>query len=968
MGRDGLARSEHRIVHAGRGSDGRDAWRRDPRTLHLAAMDTRPAVISCRTLPALLVAVAAAAATAPAQPARSRPPRRAAASGPARSARPPAHDLDDFDAPGDMDDLSRQLWTTGRRALPYDAAVRYARRMQRRTEAHAGVDARAGAAELPTGWAIAPAGTQLPTGRLPFEAVAFAGRVVVLNTGYYPGEPQPLTVVDARAAGRATTRTIPLGALYPAARVGGDGALYVSGGDDRAVWRVDTAFAARKLPVGGYAAGLAPLDAAAFGPGRLAVAYLVATDSTGPTGAGRVALLNAATGRVEAELPAGHYPTAVESVGDRVYVLATGDHALRVYARDTTRGGALALRRTLAVGRSPVATCRWGEGAGARLFVVNSGSDDLSIIDLARDSVVGTIPVRFRDPGATGAPAGLDRASPGAIPHAGSAPTSCTLAGGRLYVTLATANAVAVFDTTRFASGDPAPSGYIPTGWYPTRVLAVGDSLWTLSAKGVRPRRPNPNGPQPDSLRPGGPDYVLTQLQGALGVLPLAAVDTGLAAWTRVVRAGSPLTAPATGVALPIRHIFYIVRENRSYDQVMGDLGRGDGDPTLTLFGRDATPAAHALAREFVTLDHFYADGEISVLGHSYTTSGYASPLLQWLGNAAYSGRFAGYPFGTAPALFSPAYLWDALEARGTDYRVYGEPYYAATAFWRLVTARYGEAHPLARAFVAQSGRLTTARDRGAALYRVLAPVVARGRTREGALALLADTGFARGLSRALVGGDALARALASDPALRLDVAAYLAHYAFAYPTWDLSYSDLRRVADWKTEFDADAAAGRVPAFTYLWLPNDHTAGVTRGALTPRHLVAQNDAALARLVETVAASPVWGTSLILVEEDDAQNGPDHVDATRTVALAVGPNVRRGAVVPDRYDQLSLLRTAEVLLGLDPLGIGDALAVPMFGALTPIVDARPWHAPAPSRWLTPDDRARYDALAVRPASR
>ncbi|GJG86943.1 hypothetical protein tb265_21240 [Gemmatimonadetes bacterium T265] len=890
---------------------------------------------------------------------------------------PRARDLDDFDEPGDMDELSRQLWAStpglrapGRRRLSYAAAVRYARRAQRRGAAAAGADVQAGAAELPTGWAIAPAGAQIPTGRLPFEAVAFAGRVVVLNTGYYPGEAQPLTVVDPRGGGTPaqaapSARTVAFGALYPAARValrerGGDGALYVSGGDDRAVWRVDSSFAARKLPVGGYAAGLAPLDAAAFGPGRLAVAYLVAPDSTGPAGAGRLAVLNTVSGRVEQELPAGHYPTAVESIGNRVYVLETGLHAVRTFGRDTGAAGRLALRRTLAVGRNPIATCRWGEGAGARLLVVNSGSDDLSILDLARDSVVGRLSVRFRDPGPdTARTAG----APTRPRQAGSAPTSCAVAHGRVYVTLATANAVAVFDTARVAAGRPALLGYLPTGWYPTRVLAVGDSLWVLSAKGVRARRPNPNGPQPDSARRGGPDYVLTQLQGALGVVPRAAAESRLGEWTRAVLAGSPLAAPAAGAALPIKHVFYVVRENRSFDQVMGDLGRGDGDSTLTLFGRDVTPAAHALARNFVTLDHFFADGEISVLGHSYTTSGYASPLLQWLGNTAYGNRFAGYPFGTAPAVFSPAYLWDALDARGVNYRVYGEPYYASTAFWRLITARYGEAHPLARAFVAQSGRLTTARDRGAALHAVLAPAAAQGRTPAGALALLGDSAFARGLSQALVGGDALERALVADPALRGEVAAYLAHYAFAYPTWDLTYSDLRRVADWKAEFDADAAAGRVPAFTYFWLPNDHTAGVARAQLTPRQLVAQNDAALARLVETIAASPVWRESLILVEEDDAQNGPDHVDATRTVALAVGPFVRRGAVVRDRYDQLSMLRTAEVLLGLDPLGVGDALAVPMLGALTPAADGRRWRPPEPSRWLTKADRGRYDALGA-----
>ena len=578
--------------------------------------------------------------------------------------------------------------------------------------------------------------------------------------------------------------------------------------------------------------------------------------------------------------------------------------------------------------------------------------------------MIGTLAVGLR------AAAGRGAAGRGALGRgAGTAPSSCAVAHGRLYVTLATANATAVFDTARVATANATPSGYLPTGWYPTRVLAVGDSLWTVSAKGIRPRRPNPNGPQPDSLRPGGPDYVLTQLQGAVGVLARSAIDTGLAGWTRTALAGAPRPAAAGPIALPIQHIFYIVRENRSYDQVLGDLGRGAGDSALTLFGRDVTPAAHALARDFVTLDHFFADGEISVLGHSYTTSGYASPLLQWLGNAAYAGRFAGYPFGTAPALFSPAYLWDALDARGIDYRVYGEPYYASTAFWRLVTARYGAAHPLARAFVAQSGRLTTSRDRGAALHAVLAPHAAAGRTRAGALALLADSGFVAGLSRALVGGDALTHALAADAGLRPAVATFLARYAFAYPTWNLTYSDLQRVADWKVDFDADAAAGRVPAFTYLWLPNDHTAGLVRGALTPRQFVAQNDAALARLVETIAASPAWAHSLVLVEEDDAQNGPDHVDATRTVALAAGPYVRRGAIASDRYDQLSMLRTAEVLLGLAPLGVGDALAVPMSAALTPTADARPWRAPPPSRWLTAADRARYDALApaARPAA-
>jgi hypothetical protein len=384
----------------------------------------------------------------------------------------------------------------------------------------------------------------------------------------------------------------------------------------------------------------------------------------------------------------------------------------------------------------------------------------------------------------------------------------------------------------------------------------------------------------------------------------------------------------------------------------------------LTLFGRDATPTAHALARTFVTLDNFYANGEISVLGHSYTTSGYASPFLNWLGNAAYADRYRGYPFGTVPALFSPAYLWDALDDRGVSYRIYGEPYYEYTAAYKILASSYGAEHPLTRAFYARTMKLANVRDRGTALHALLAPYEGRARTSADALKLLGDSTFRAALSGFFTGDASLARAIADDPSLRARFAEYLSHYSFRYPTWDLRYSDLQRVADWKADFDAQLAAGAPLAFSYLWLPNDHTAGTDTSYLSPRALVAQNDAALGRLVETIARSPIWKESLILVEEDDAQNGPDHVDATRTVALVAGPWVRRGAVVHDRYDQLSLLRTVEVILGLDPLTVNDALAVPMFGVFTPTANVAPFTAPAPSRYLSEKDRALLEGQAAK----
>jgi hypothetical protein len=406
------------------------------------------------------------------------------------------------------------------------------------------------------------------------------------------------------------------------------------------------------------------------------------------------------------------------------------------------------------------------------------------------------------------------------------------------------------------------------------------------------------------------------------------------------------------------------VRENRSWDQVMGDLGRGEGDSTLTLFGERITPVAHQVAREFVTLDHFYADGEISVLGHSFTTSGYASPFLEWLANTAYAARYRGYPFGTVPGAYSPMYLWDALEAKNVSYRIYGEPYYLFTRMYRLITERFGADNALARRFYAHSMALADSVDRGARFTALSTPFVGRATNRGDALKLLADAKFAAGLSTLFTGDNSLARALGSDATFKTGVADFLTRYTLGYPTWNLAFSDLDRAAIWRRDFEAAVKENRVPAFSYLWLPNDHTAGVNPSFLNPYQLVAQNDAALGQIISTISSSSIWNESLIIVMEDDAQNGPDHVDATREVALLVGPSVKRGVVVSDRFDQLSALRTVELILGLDPMHLGDALAAPMFSAFTTTPDAKTFTPVAPSTFLVPDDKKRIDALANR----
>lgn len=840
-----------------------------------------------------------------------------------------------LDEPGQDDRLNRELWVFAR-GTSYEATMRRVRGAQRRRVAAAS----APEMTLPNGWRLAPAGVQVEVGRLPYDALVFHGRLVVLNAGFYPGgyagqpgvrEDPVVSVVDI---GRAfVTDSIEVAGLYPSAATVGPDRLFVSGGSAQVVYQIDTSFQViGTLRLGAYAGPIAAVDG-----GRLAVTSMTAaapdpTDSTRqrlrPVAAA-LAIVEAATGRLAASAPLGHYPSAVRTTAGKIYVALLGEDAVAVY--DT----ALHPLRTVRVGRAPQALC----ADSTRLYVVNSGSDEVTVIGTAQDSVVATIPLR-----ATSA-------------RFGSAPTSCTTVGDRLYVSQAGENAVAVLKLP-----EGTVIGRIPTGWYPTRVLADDGYLFVTNAKGIRARRPNPRGPQPDpSARPSGPDYVLRLLRGSVSVVPRVELDTKLDEWTARVDSGAPLFSSASGIRLPIRHVFYVIRENRTYDQVLGDLGRGDGDSSLTLFGERVTPAAHKLARDFVTLDQFFVDGEISVLGHSFTTSGYASPFLEWLGNAAYAGRYNGYPFGTVPGLFSPAYLWDALEAKGLSYRVYGEPYYVATRAYRAVTDAFGRESPEAQRFYTRSLELAAAGDRGRGFVALLAPYARPGMVKHDMLQLLDSTSLVDALSVYFFGDSTLRSALRTSP-FKQSFASFLAHYAFGYPTWCLDFSDLQRVIEWKRDFTALAKRGEVPQLSYIWLPNDHTQGVTRGMVhTPFAFVAQNDAALSRLVETISRSGVWGSSLILVEEDDAQNGPDHVDATRTVALAAGPYVRRRVVIHERYDQLSVLRTIGLILGFDPLGMNDALAAPMLTVFQRTPRRDTWTGPPSSKHLDPTDLSLYTAL-------
>jgi hypothetical protein len=410
---------------------------------------------------------------------------------------------------------------------------------------------------------------------------------------------------------------------------------------------------------------------------------------------------------------------------------------------------------------------------------------------------------------------------------------------------------------------------------------------------------PNPNGPDPHSPNDSDDNinsfqYLPSIVRGMSGILrfptdpkihdltPIAARDI-VPTNTQSPPSGTPVAAPGPGQK--IKHVFYVVKENRTYDQVLGDITRGDGDPNLTLFGNHFTPNAHALARRFGVLDHVYADSEASIDGHYWTAAGGVSDYVtkNWPQN--YSGRGRPYDFGAYEVSNPPAgYLfWRALD-EGVSFFNYGE----ALAGLNPLPDRNRNAQETARNSDVLSNsdiQLNTGcYDSDIAIFN--SP---------------AGSGPTDVYDSSLPPG--------ADPT---------AHSRFTC---------------FKTRFDAEVATNSVPAFSYIVLPLNHTQGVSPGNRTPDADVANNDWGLGQIVDEISHSSIWGSSLILVIEDDAQDGADHVDAHRIPALAISPYAKRGAVVHDRYDQLSFLRTLEIIVGLKPKHLAEALAVPLYDALT-----------------------------------
>jgi YVTN family beta-propeller protein len=732
---------------------------------------------------------------------------------------------------------------------------------------------------LPNGWRIAPVGRHLDVGDLPLAmALHPDGRHLVITNG---GWAKPsLRVVDLeryQVVQRLDLDHAWLGlAWHPDGR-----RLFSAGAADNTV--SELAWDGYRLAPGRFfrlappqeGGDSEPLENAGF-VGGLALAPDAGTLYAAQVYGESVTALDVETGEVRARaaLSAEAYATLVSPDGGTIYVSVWGAARVAVLDAET-----LEIRAEIAVGEHPNAMALTADGKF--LFVACANTNAVWVVDTASRRALEQIRVSLRpdDP-------------PGSTPNA----LALSPGGETLLVANADNNTVAVVDV--HSPGKSRFLGFVPTGWYPTGVAwdAAGESLLVLSGKGLTPVA-NPHGPSPVVPR-GDLQYVAALLTGSLSRLPWPE-SAGLAAMTDRVFALREASRPRPrqrsdrgsaipsreGDPSPIRHVFYVIRENRSYDQVLGDLPRGNGDPNLTLFGQEITPNAHALASEFVLFDNFYVDAEVSCDGHAFSTAAYAADAVEKLWPTLYGGRGGLYlsegghtarnAYGN---LAAPAqgYLWDFAARAGVSVRSYGE--------------------------------------------------------------------FA---SRETEG----AEVRATVPGLKGKVHP-------SYPPFDLAIPDNERVDIWLEEFRRFEREGGLPRLSIIRLGNDHTAGTRAGMPTPRAMVAENDLALGRLVEAISTSRFWGESAVFVLEDDAQNGPDHVDAHRSVLLVASPWARRGVVDSTLYTTSGVLRTIELLLGLPPMSQYDATATPLGAAFSDRPDEGRYRA-RPAR-VTLDEKNGPDA--------
>ncbi len=728
-----------------------------------------------------------------------------------------------------------------------------------------------GATLLPNGWKLTPAGHLLTLpGDMPLQMqITPDGKSLVVNTGGYHDH----TVSLVNLAAETITQSINVGKDWDGLAISPAGdAVFVSGGGApspeflqgarrlgaspallagfaKPVLRLGLAQGKLSAPIG--------MDVSGLDTGAQFVAGLAAGRG------GTLFVLNAQTNTLyklggrplatQGFVGTGYGPSRVALSPDGTVVAVSNEGAQSVFLFNADTLDKIG---EVAVGIHPHALAYGKDG---RLFVANAGSSTVSVVD--GGTVVETI----------------STASDPDLP-VGSTPDALALTPDetRLYVANAGSNSVAVLDTSD--RRETKVLGFIPTAWYPTS-LAVspsGTTLFVGTAKGASSRANVPAlapGPRTDYDHQHLYDYIGNVLTGHVAIIAVPS-PAALAAYTRQVAANTPappavltnhdarLADTAFAAFRHLTHVLYIIRENRTYDQVLGDMPGGSGDPALCLFGAQVTPNAHALAKRTVLLDNVYCNGEVSEDGHQWCDSAYATDTTERSWPSSYSGR--GEPGADERLTASPAgYLWDESARHALTYYSYGE------------TAGL-KASPNA-------------------------PPSPTGDPGHGALA---------------------------------------GHLSPAWAAIPFGRHDTERAAVFLADLKRAEQTGQWPRFQIMSLGEDHTQGLKAGAYSPIAHVAANDLALGQIVQGVSQSRFWRSTAIFVIEDDAQNGPDHIDAHRTVGLVLSPYARRGVVDSTFYTTASFVRTMQLILHMPPLTQYDHAAAPLYAAFTDKPDFAP----------------------------
>ena len=692
---------------------------------------------------------------------------------------------------------------------------------------------------LPNGWKLSPAGKSLPLGDLPLNIAVSASKklIAVTNNGQ---SKQSLQLIDVKSE-RVLDNIIIAKSWLGLAFSSDERYLYASGGNDN--WILKYAVTGGKLILNDsiklgnkWPAKISPAGIALDDAKHLM--YVVTKDNNSLY---IVDLLNRQTLK-RIQLSGEAYTCLLSPDKKSLYISCWGcDKLITVNTESRIIAG------EIAVGDNPNELCLTKNGR--YLFVANANDNAVSVIDVKNKKVIETLTASLY---------------PDAPPGSTTNGLALSPDEKKLYIANADNNCLAVFNVSK--PGYSISEGFIPTGWYPTCVKAMGSKIYVTNGKGFSSKA-NPDGPNPAAKKQKvnyqgdqpvkEVQYIAGLFTGTLSIIA-GPSEKEMAAYSRQVYANIPYTkekelnatcpagnpVPAkVGAPSPIKHVFYIVKENRTYDQVLGDMKEGNGDTSLVLFGEKITPNQHKLAGDFVLLDNFYVDGEVSADGHNWSLGAYATDYLEKNWVTSYGGRGGSYDAeGTRKVANNKGdFIWGNCKKAGVTYRTYGE----------------------------------FADD-----YKANIPVLEN-------------------------------------------------HFCTYYTSWDQTVRDTTRVGQWKRDFDSLVAAHALPQLNTLRLINDHTEGMKKNRPTPFAHVADNDLAVGMFVDYLSKSSVWNESVVFIVEDDAQNGPDHVDAHRSPAYVIGPYVKRNFVDHTSYSTSGILRTMELILGLPPMSQYDAGAEPLW---------------------------------------